>query len=220
MEPSIIGIKWSVPVCISKTDTWQRSRWPALIFLLKEDDHGNECRTAARSSSFHSMAEALDRDLAKITARRGCRSGCRAPRCPNNSRWKKERNYPLDIRLGFGVYWGMKKNEAKGQHNISGIYLRQISALDEAMRLEHLFSVRYGQGHICPKVRAKSQVVSDASRARPMPADCAGIIFYPTAGTMFEDTRTPLKLGSTPFICSTHLPVMAFPQGNWNGSLA
>jgi transposase-like protein len=62
---------------------------------------------------------------------------------------------------------------------------------DEAC-LEHLFNVRFGQGHLCPKCNKKSKWFRfEAERAYA--CQWCGHHLHPTAGTLFEDTRTPLQ---------------------------
>ena len=62
---------------------------------------------------------------------------------------------------------------------------------DEAC-LEHLFNVRFGQGHACPKCNKKSNWFRfEAERAYA--CQWCGHHLHPTAGTLFEDTRTPLQ---------------------------
>jgi transposase-like protein len=63
---------------------------------------------------------------------------------------------------------------------------------DEAC-LQHLFNNRFGQGHVCPKCDRKSNWYRfEAERAYV--CQWCGHHLHPTAGTPFEDTRTPLQL--------------------------
>ncbi len=75
------------------------------------------------------------------------------------------------------------------------ITVRQFFKLfpnDEAC-LEHLFLVRYGQGHVCPNCeRAAKWYPIKATRAYA--CQWCGWHLHPTAGTLFEATRTPLQL--------------------------
>jgi transposase-like protein/predicted RNA-binding Zn-ribbon protein involved in translation (DUF1610 family) len=63
---------------------------------------------------------------------------------------------------------------------------------DEAC-LEHLFSVRFGQGHVCPKCGKKSKWFRFQAE-RAYACQWCGHHLHPTAGTLFEDSRTPLRL--------------------------
>jgi transposase len=63
---------------------------------------------------------------------------------------------------------------------------------DEAC-LEHLFAVRFGQGHVCPKCAGKAKWYRMQAE-RAYACGLCGHHLHPTAGTLFEDTRTPLKL--------------------------
>ncbi len=63
---------------------------------------------------------------------------------------------------------------------------------DEAC-LEHLFNNRYGQGHVCPKCDRKSKWFRFKAE-RAYVCQWCGHHLHPTAGTPFEDTRTPLQL--------------------------
>ncbi|MBL8548435.1 MAG: IS1595 family transposase [Hyphomonadaceae bacterium] len=64
---------------------------------------------------------------------------------------------------------------------------------DDESCLAHLFDVRFGQGHVCPKC-------SRSARWYPIKADAAfscqwcGHHIHPKAGTLFEKSRTPLQL--------------------------
>lgn len=59
--------------------------------------------------------------------------------------------------------------------------------------LEHLFDVRYGQGHTCPKCeRAARWYKIEAERAYS--CQWCGNHLHPTVGTLFEKSRTPLQL--------------------------
>lgn len=63
---------------------------------------------------------------------------------------------------------------------------------DEAC-LEHLFDVRFGQGHECPKCRRSAKWYRiEAERAYS--CQWCGHHLHPTVGTLFEASRTPLQL--------------------------
>ena len=59
--------------------------------------------------------------------------------------------------------------------------------------LEHLFNVRFGQGHECPKCK-RSARWSRIKAERAYSCQWCGHHIHPTAGTLFEGTRTPLQL--------------------------
>jgi len=84
----------------------------------------------------------------------------------------------------------MKKNEATASLTIRE-FLQQFST-DEAC-LEHLFSVRFGQGHVCPKCERKSNWFRFKAE-RAYACQWCGHHLHPTVGTPFEDSRTPLQL--------------------------
>ena len=59
--------------------------------------------------------------------------------------------------------------------------------------LAHLFEVRFGQGHVCPKCeRAAKWYPLKAERAYS--CQWCGHHIHPTVGTLFEASRTPLQL--------------------------
>ena len=59
--------------------------------------------------------------------------------------------------------------------------------------LAHLFDVRYGQGHVCPKCeRSAKWYRIEAERAYS--CQWCGHHLHPTVGTPFEASRTPLQL--------------------------
>lgn len=64
---------------------------------------------------------------------------------------------------------------------------------DDTACLAHLFEVRYGQGHVCPKcTRAAKWYALDKVRA--FSCQWCGHHIHPTVGTLFEDSRTSLQL--------------------------
>ncbi|GAB4237202.1 MAG: IS1595 family transposase [Methyloligellaceae bacterium] len=64
---------------------------------------------------------------------------------------------------------------------------------DDDACLKHLFDVRYGQGHECPKCkRAAKWYPIKAERA--FSCQWCGHHLHPTVGTLFEGSRTPLQL--------------------------
>jgi transposase-like protein len=82
------------------------------------------------------------------------------------------------------------KEEAKASLTIRE-FLAQFST-DEAC-LEHLFNIRFGQGHICPKCAKKSNWFRFKAE-RAYACQWCGHHLHPTVGTPFEDSRTPLQL--------------------------
>ena len=63
---------------------------------------------------------------------------------------------------------------------------------DDETCLNHLFEVRFGQGHVCPSCKRSAKWY----RIRKEPAfSCqwCGHHLHPMAGSLFEDTRTPLQ---------------------------
>ena len=64
---------------------------------------------------------------------------------------------------------------------------------DDDTCLEHLFNVRFGQGHTCPKCERKAKWYRIQAE-RAYSCQHCGHHLHPTAGTLFERTRTPLQL--------------------------
>src|SRR5437667_4178178 len=58
--------------------------------------------------------------------------------------------------------------------------------------LNHLFDVRFGQGHVCPKCERKAKWYRIQAE-RAYSCQWCGHHIHPTVGTPFEDTRTPLQ---------------------------
>lgn len=63
---------------------------------------------------------------------------------------------------------------------------------DEAACLEHLKRVRYGERLTCPSCKKDAQFYRVSTR-RAYSCEHCGFQIYPTAGTPFENTRTPLR---------------------------
>jgi len=59
--------------------------------------------------------------------------------------------------------------------------------------IEHLFGVRFGQGHACPKCERKANWYRIKAE-RAYSCQWCGNHLHPTVGTPFEDSRTPLQL--------------------------
>ncbi len=70
-------------------------------------------------------------------------------------------------------------------------FFKQFSS-DEAC-LEHLFNVRFGQGHTCPKCERKAKWYP-IKMERAYSCQWCGHHLHPTVGTLFKGSRTPLQL--------------------------
>ncbi|MEO0419825.1 MAG: IS1595 family transposase [Pseudomonadota bacterium] len=64
---------------------------------------------------------------------------------------------------------------------------------DDETCLNHLFEVRFGQGHACPKCERDSKW-HRIKAERAYSCQWCGHHLHPTVGTPFEKTRTPLQL--------------------------
>ena len=64
---------------------------------------------------------------------------------------------------------------------------------DEQTCLDHIMEVRFGMRHICRKCKAEGTFHKLANRRAYSCAHCGDHV-YPTAKTIFEDTRTPLQV--------------------------
>ena len=64
---------------------------------------------------------------------------------------------------------------------------------DDEACLAHLFDVRFGQGHICPKCERKAQWYRIKAE-RAYSCQWCGNHLHPTVGTPFEKSRTSLQL--------------------------
>lgn len=63
---------------------------------------------------------------------------------------------------------------------------------DDTVCLEHLFNSRFGQNHTCPKCERPAKWYPIQAQ-RAYSCQWCGHHIHPTAGTIFEDTRTPLR---------------------------
>jgi len=77
-----------------------------------------------------------------------------------------------------------------GKKGITARELREMFPDDDAC-LEHLFRVRYGDRHDCGKC-GKNAKYHRVKKRRSYECEWCGNQVYPTAGTPFESTRTPL----------------------------
>jgi transposase-like protein len=59
--------------------------------------------------------------------------------------------------------------------------------------LQHIFNIRFGQGFKCPKCRVEARWYRIKAE-RAFSCQWCGHHVHPTAGTPFQDTRTPLQL--------------------------
>ena len=64
---------------------------------------------------------------------------------------------------------------------------------DDEACLEHVFNVRFGKRHVCRACGVESTFHRMGDRRAWACAAC-GHHIYPTAGTIFQDTRTPLQV--------------------------
>lgn len=63
---------------------------------------------------------------------------------------------------------------------------------DDAACLKHLFDVRFGQGHVCPKCERAAKWYP-LENVRAFSCQWCGHHIHPCAGTLFEDSRTSLQ---------------------------
>ena len=64
---------------------------------------------------------------------------------------------------------------------------------DDETCLNHLFDVRFGQGHVCPKCNASVKWYRIKAERAYSCGSC-GHHLHPTVGTLFEKSRTSLQL--------------------------
>ena len=83
----------------------------------------------------------------------------------------------------------MKKSETKAGPTLRE-FLDQFP--DDESCLQHVFESRFGQGHVCPKCAKKSNW-SRLQSERAYSCQWCGHHIHPTAGTLFEDSRTSLQ---------------------------
>jgi transposase-like protein len=84
----------------------------------------------------------------------------------------------------------MKRSEEKASITVREFFTQFP---DDESCLQHVFDNRYGQGPVCPKCVKKSNW-SRMEATRAFVCQWCGHHIHPTAGTLFEDTRTPLQL--------------------------
>ena len=86
---------------------------------------------------------------------------------------------------------GMSKDPSKApEYSVRDFFARFPD--DEAC-INHIMDVRFGTRHVCRKCGVESTFHRMSDRRAFACAAC-GDHLYPTAGTVFEDTRTPLQL--------------------------
>lgn len=64
---------------------------------------------------------------------------------------------------------------------------------DDDACLKHLFDVRFGQGHVCPKCKREARWYPIKAE-RALSCQWCGHHIHPTVGTLFEKSSTPLQL--------------------------
>jgi transposase len=84
----------------------------------------------------------------------------------------------------------LKKKKEKASITIRDFF-KQFPT-DQAC-LEHIFNIRFGQGHACPKCERKASWYKIQAE-RAYSCQWCGHHLHPTVGTPFEDSRTPLQL--------------------------
>ncbi|WP_315767565.1 IS1595 family transposase [Bradyrhizobium sp. SZCCHNR2012] len=82
------------------------------------------------------------------------------------------------------------KGEKEGRMTVREFFARWS---DDEKCLQHLMDVRYGMRHVCRKCGVNSTFHRLADRRAFSCANCGDHV-YPTAGTIFQDTRTPLQV--------------------------
>ena len=64
---------------------------------------------------------------------------------------------------------------------------------DDGTCLQHLFDVRFGQGHKCPKCARRAKLYPLKSE-KTFTCQWCGHHLHPVAGAIFENSRTPLQM--------------------------
>ena len=84
---------------------------------------------------------------------------------------------------------------SKSPSNVQPLSVREFFKRfpDDEACLAHIFRVRYGERHVCDKCGVNATFHRLANRRAWACANC-GDNLYPTAGTVFQDTRTPLQM--------------------------
>lgn len=80
--------------------------------------------------------------------------------------------------------------------SVAKLTVRQFFARfpDDEACLNHIMEVRYGMRHTCRKCGTVDATFHKLEKRRAFSCASCGDHVYPTAGTVFEDTRTPLQL--------------------------
>jgi transposase len=84
----------------------------------------------------------------------------------------------------------MKNSDKKASITIKEFY---AAFPDDEACIQHVFDSRFGQSHKCPKCERESKW-SRISKVRAYACQWCGHHIHPTAGTLFEDSRTPMQL--------------------------
>jgi transposase-like protein len=85
------------------------------------------------------------------------------------------------------------KNRNRNEKNSITIREFYEAFPDDDACIQHVFDSRFGQGHVCPKCAKKSNW-SRMTKVRAYACQWCGHHIHPTAGTLFEDSRTPMQL--------------------------
>ena len=102
--------------------------------------------------------------------------------------------YPLDIRNRNPHIEGMNKHTSASSSPPTMTVIEFFKKFpDDDSCLEHLFNIRFGQGHECPKCERASRWHRLTSE---MAFSCqwCGHHIHPMAGTIFAKSRTPLQM--------------------------
>ena len=98
-------------------------------------------------------------------------------------------NYPLEASV-IWLYIGVMSKSKSPAFNVREFFQRFPD--DEAC-LTHIMEVRHGTRHTCRKCGVEVTFHRMTARRAYACSNCGDHV-YPTAGTIFEDTRTPLQL--------------------------
>lgn len=85
----------------------------------------------------------------------------------------------------------MSKNPSKSPEFSVRDFFKRFP--DDEACIQHIMDVRFGARHVCRKCGVESTFHRMSDRRAYACAACGDHV-YPTAGTIFEDTRTPLQL--------------------------
>jgi transposase len=105
---------------------------------------------------------------------------------------KKDGFIPLTYVCVWGIFLGMKNTTKKEKDSITIREFWDRFPDDEAC-LTHVFNHRFGKDYACPKCQKKTNWYRIQAE-RAYSCQWCGHHVHPTAGTLFEDSRTPLRL--------------------------